>query len=429
MKFIRDQHDKVAPLFEKGGPFEKFYPAWEAHDTLLFTPGIVTKAASHIRDALDQKRMMIAVVVALLPCFLMAMLNTGYQANFATAAGATPLADWHSLIYTTIGFEYASIGDEVLLFSLSNFILGVIFFLSVYITTLAVGGTAELIICLIRKHPVTEGFLVTSALFPLICPATIPLWQVALGILFGVVIGKEIFGGVGMNILNPALTARAFLFFAYPTGISGMTPWLPFDTENVSAIAGKANLPDANSGATYLAMFADDSAVSGFDFSVASADWFSAFYGLIPGSMGETSALACLLGAIVLIASKIASWRTMVGIVVGTVIMAVLLNQVGANDGVDTILDVPYHWHMITGGWAFGAVFMATDPVSSPFTNRGRWVYGIFIGILVVLVRCVNPAYPEGMMLAILFMNMFAPLADHFVVQANIKRRLARSAA
>jgi len=429
MKFIRDQHDKVAPLFEKGGKLEKFYPMWEAHDTLLFTPGIVTKAASHIRDALDQKRMMITVVVALLPCFIMAMFNTGYQANVATAAGAAALNDWHTAIYQALGFIYASAGSQVSLFSLSNFVLGAIFFLPVYITTLAVGGIAEVAICIIRRHSVTEGFLVTSALFPLICPPTIPLWQVALGILFGVVIGKEIFGGVGMNILNPALTARAFLFFAYPTGISGMTPWLPFDTSNVAAVAGKAGLPDANSGAIYLAMFADDTAVGGFDFAFGSIDWSIAFYGLVPGSMGETSALACLIGAVILIASKIASWRTMAGVVVGTVIMSLILNQVGANDGVNTILDVPFYWHMVTGGWALGTVFMATDPVSSPFTDKGKWVYGVLIGILVVLIRCVNPAYPEGMMLAILFMNMFAPLADHFVVQANINRRLARSVA
>jgi Na+-transporting NADH:ubiquinone oxidoreductase subunit B len=434
MKFIRDQHDKIAPLFEEGGKLEKLHPVWEAHDTLLFTPGLVTKAASHIRDALDQKRMMITVVVALLPCFLMAMFNTGYQANVATAAGALPLADWHTDIYQLLGFNYATLesvqlNGSVRLFSLSNFVLGAIFFLPVYITTLAVGGLAEVAICIVRRHSVTEGFLVTSALFPLICPPTIPLWQVGIGILFGVVIGKEIFGGVGMNILNPALTARAFLFFAYPTGISGMTPWLPFDTSNVAAVAGKAGLPDANSGATYLAMFADDSAVSGFDFALGSIDWATAFYGLVPGSMGETSALACLIGAVILIASKIASWRTMAGVVIGTVIMSVILNKVGAADEAKTILDVPFHWHMVTGGWALGADFMATDPVSSPFTDKGKWTYGIFIGILVVLIRCVNPAYPEGMMLAILFMNMFAPLADHFVVQANINRRMARSAA
>jgi len=431
MKFIRDMHDKVAPNFEKGGKFEKFHPAWEAHDTLLFTPGLVTKAASHIRDALDQKRMMITVVVALLPCFLMAMFNTGYQANMAMAAGAAPLADWHYAIYTALGFKAEAGIAQPSFWAIQNMILGAIFFLPVYITTLAVGGLAEVAICIIRKHPVTEGFLVTSALFPLILPPTIPLWQVALGILFGVVIGKEIFGGVGMNILNPALTARAFLFFAYPAGISGMAPWLAFDTTNVSDIAGKAGLPDANSGATYLSYMADPNAIKPTLYNGLNGEWMEAFYGLVPGSMGETSALACLIGAMILIASKIASWRTMAGIVVGTIATALLLNQIGASGdhaSITNMLDVPFYWHMVTGGWAFGAVFMATDPVSSPFTDKGKLVYGLLIGVLVVLVRCVNPAYPEGMMLAILFMNMFAPLADHFVVQANIKRRLARDA-
>ena len=431
MKFIRDMHDKVAPNFEKGGKFEKFHPAWEAHDTLLFTPGLVTKAASHIRDALDQKRMMITVVVALLPCFLMAMFSTGYQANMAMAAGAAPLADWHYAIYTALGFKAEAGIAQPSFWAIQNMILGAIFFLPVYITTLAVGGLAEVAICIIRKHPVTEGFLVTSALFPLILPPTIPLWQVALGILFGVVIGKEIFGGVGMNILNPALTARAFLFFAYPAGISGMAPWLAFDTTNVSDIAGKAGLPDSSSGATYLSYMADPSAIKSTIYNGLTPEWMEAFYGLIPGSMGETSALACLIGAIILIASKIASWRTMAGIVVGTIATALLLNQIGASGehaSITNMLDVPFYWHMVTGGWAFGAVFMATDPVSSPFTDKGKLVYGLLIGVLVVLVRCVNPAYPEGMMLAILFMNMFAPLADHFVVQANIKRRLARDA-
>ena len=428
MKFIRDMHDKVAPNFEKGGKFEKFHPAWEAHDTLLFTPGLVTKAAAHIRDALDQKRMMITVVVAMLPCFFMAMMNTGYIANSAVAAGAAPLDDWHSMLYNLM-FSYANKGDTVSFFSLSNFILGAIFFLPVYITTLAVGGLAEVAICIVRKHPVTEGFLVTSALFPLILPPTIPLWQVGLGILFGVVIGKEIFGGVGMNILNPALTARAFLFFAYPSGISGQNPWLPFNPTNVADIARGAGLPDASSGATYLSMFADDKAIEGFNFTFMSIKWSNAFWGMVPGSMGETSAFACLLGAVVLIMSKIGSWRTMLGIILGTIATSLLLNAFGDSGeqaGITNMLDIPFYWHMVIGGWALGTVFMATDPVSSPFTDTGKLIYGFFIGFLVVLVRCVNPAYPEGMMLAILFMNMFAPLVDHFIVQANIKRRLAR---
>ena len=424
MKFLRDMNDKMAPMFNKGGKLEKLYPLFEAHDTGSFTPGLVTKTASHIRDALDQKRMMIAVVFALLPCFLMAMFNTGYQANVATAAGAAPLADWHSSLYTMF-FSYAAAGTDVGFFSLQNLVLGAIFFLPVYITTLAVGGLAEVVVCVIRKHPITEGFLVTSALFPLILPATIPLWQVALGILFGVVIGKEIFGGVGMNILNPALTARAFLFFAYPAQISGDGPWLPYIKGDVAVAA----LPDASSGATYLSLMASGSIESyAGDFALGGAKWMDAFYGLVPGSMGETSVLACLIGATILIVTKVASWRTMLGIVLGTAATALLLNGIAGPDSTP-MLSMPWYWHFVVGGWAFGAVFMATDPVSSPFTEKGKFIYGLFIGFMVVLIRCINPAYAEGMMLAILFMNMFSPLIDHFIVQGNIKRRLQRDVA
>lgn len=432
MKALRDIHDKIAPNFEHGGKFEKLHPLWEAHDTLLFTPGIVTRAASHIRDALDQKRMMITVVVALIPCFIMAMFNTGFQANAALSAGAGPLLnsagelEWHYWLFNTIlGFETASMGDSVSFLTLDNFILGALFFLPIYITTLAVGGLAEVAICIIRKHPVTEGFLVTSALFPLILPATIPLWQVGLGILFGVIIGKEIFGGVGMNILNPALTARAFLFFAYPAQISGDGPWLPFNMNSVSEIA---SMPDGVSGATYLSVMASESDGMANALSYTDPGWMDSFLGMVPGSMGETSALACLIGAIILIVAKVASWRTMLGVTVGTIVMALILNAFATPEG-NPMLSIPFWWHFVVGGWAFGMVFMATDPVSSPFTETGRFIYGLFIGALVVLIRCVNPAYAEGMMLAILFMNMFAPLVDHFIVQSNIKRRLQRDAA
>ena len=442
MKFLRDMNDKMAPMFNKGEKLERLYPLFEAHDTGSFTPGLVTKSASHIRDALDQKRMMIAVVFALLPCFLMAMFNTGYQANVATSAGATALQDWHTSLYQLIGFSYAQAGTEVGFFSVSNFVLGAIFFLPVYITTLAVGGLAEVAICIIRKHPITEGFLVTSALFPLILPATIPLWQVALGILFGVVIGKEIFGGVGMNILNPALTARAFLFFAYPAQISGDVPWLPYNVDSISSgisalpnpmmtEGGVLNAADATSSATYLSLAANpESTINWSDSSMAmfGSEWMNAFYGLVPGSMGETSVLACLIGAAILIVTKIASWRTMLGITLGTAATALLLNGIATPDSTP-MLSMPWYWHFVVGGWAFGAVFMATDPVSSPFTEKGKFIYGLFIGFMVVLIRCVNPAYAEGMMLAILFMNMFSPLIDHFIVQGNIKRRLQRDVA
>ena len=446
MKALRKIFEENEHHFEKGGKFEKLHPFFEANYTIFFTPGLVTKGFAHVRDALDQKRMMIMVVLALLPCFLMAMFNTGYQANNALANGALVLGeyangkvslDWHYQIYQALGFAtYSDTGlllnasKDVSFFSLDNFVLGAIFFLPVYIVTLVVGGHAEVAICCIRKHPVTEGFLVTSALFPLILPATIPLWQVALGILFGVVIGKEIFGGVGMNILNPALTARAFLFFAYPAEISGDNAWLPFHVKGTDFASMTTQvIPDSTSGATYLSLMANpEYTMSTESLMLGSEAWMDAFLGMVPGSMGETSALACLLGAILLVVTKIASWRTMVGCAVGTVFMALILNGF-ASEGGNPMLAVPFYWHFVVGGWAFGAIFMATDPVSSPFTESGKFIYGFFIGLMVVLIRCVNPAYAEGMMLAILFMNMFSPLIDHFFVQSNIKRRLERDAA
>ena len=471
MKFLRKALDQQAHHFEHGGKFERLHPIWEAQDTILFTPGLVTDGSSHVRDGLDQKRMMIMVVLAMLPCFLVAMFNTGYQANVATAAGVSPIADWHDLIYSSIlGFSYAAAGDTVSFLSISNFVLGAIYFIPIYVVTLAAGGIAETIFCVVRKHPITEGFLVTSALFALIVPATLPLWQAALGIIFGVVIGKEIFGGVGMNILNPALTGRAFLFFAYPAQISGDGPWLPYkvfcgETEpectdaltTIPTTTGDAttaivdssaslipSLPDpaylvtegaaavdGMSGATYLSLAANTSKPIDWaheKMAFMGSEWMDSFLGMIPGSMGETSALACLIGAIVLVACKIGSWRTMVGCVIGTIVMATILNALPESFE-NPMLRVPFWWHFVIGGWAIGAVFMATDPVSSPFTEKGKLAYGICIGILVVLIRCINPAYAEGMMLAILFMNMFSPLLDHFVVQANIKRRMQRDAA
>jgi Na+-transporting NADH:ubiquinone oxidoreductase subunit B len=406
MQFVRDALDKAAPLFEEGGKFHNFHAFYEAPDTLLFTPGEVTKGSTHIRDGMDLKRMMVTVVAALMPCVLMALYNTGYQANVAVqiAGEAAIRDDWNTMVFQLLGYMPGDPGDH-----LSNLLYGALYFLPVWITTFVVGGHVEMANAVIRKHEVNEGFLVTGFLFPLICPPTIPLWQVALGIAFGVIVGKEIFGGTGMNVLNPALTGRAFLFFAYPAQISGDAVWIA------------ANNTDSFSGATWLGRAAaEPNALDGLA-------WMDAFGGLIPGSMGETSALACLLGAGVLIATRVGSWRTMLGVVIGTVVMALALNAVGSET--NPMFDMPFWWHMVLGGWAFGAVFMATDPVSSAFTNTGRLLYGLGIGVVVVLIRVVNPAYPEGMMLAILFMNLFAPLFDHFVVQANINRRLARNGA
>ncbi len=409
MKILRNFLDSQEPLFKKGGPLEALYPFYEANDTLLYTPGEVTKGDVHVRDALDLKRMMITVVVALLPCVAMAFYNTGYQANlFVGEHGATPLHNWQEAVYMALGFAY----DHTSV--VANIVHGAIYFVPIFAVTFLIGGHIEVAFALARKHEINEGFLVTGFLFPLTLPPTIPLWQVAIGIAFGVIIGKEIFGGTGMNVLNPALTARAFLFFAYPAQISGDQPWIAADV---------ATLPDTISGATYLAQAAQPGSTVVTEAAFGGDLWMSHFTGFIPGSMGETSTLACLFGAFILIVSQVGSWRTMFGVAVGTFIMASLLNFIGSDT--NAMFGIPYYWHYVLGSWAFGTVFMATDPVSSAFTDRGKLIYGFFIGVLVVLVRVVNPAYPEGMMLAILFMNMFAPFIDDFFVQANIKRRAA----
>lgn len=406
MKFLRDLQEKQRPLFEKGGKLEKLYPLFEANDTFLFTPGEVTHGASHVRDGIDLKRMMIIVVVALLPCMAMAMYNTGYQAHLAVEGGAGVWPGWQTSAFDAIGLPHDSTNF------LSCIVYGALFFLPVYIITLAAGGFWEVLFAIVRKHDVNEGFLVTSALFPLVLPPTIPLWQVALGISFGVVVGKEIFGGTGMNIFNPALVSRAFLFFAYPAQISGDKVWIAAQTS-----------ADGYSGATWLAQTAE----KGLGVLQTDLGWWHAFLGLEPGSMGETSAFFALLGAIVLILTGVGSWRTMAGCLLGSFAMSLTLNLIGSDT--NPFFGVPFYWHWVIGSFAFAAVFMATDPVSSAFTDRGKWLYGIGIGFMGILVRVLNPAYPEGWMLAILFMNMFAPLIDHFVVKGNIKRRLARSAA
>lgn len=404
MDFLRKILDRLEPTFSKGSEFESLYPLYEAADTIHFSPLDRAKGTAHVRDGLDLKRLMLTVVAALIPCVLWALYNTGYQAAVAVEGAATRLDTWQDIIFYDMLRMTADSTDVI-----GCVIHGAIYFVPVYVTGLAVGGIIEATFAIVRKHEITEGFLVTSLLFPLTLPPTIPLWQVALGIAFGVVIGKEVFGGVGMNVLNPALTGRAFLFFAYPAQISGDQVWIAAD--NLAA--------DGYSGATYLAQAAE----SGLD-TLTNEVWWNGFFGLVPGSMGETSAFCALLGAGILIFTQIGSWRTMAGVFVGTVAMAGLLNWVGSET--NPMFAVPWHFHVVLGGWAFGTVFMATDPVSSAFTERGKLIYGFGIGVMVILVRVVNPAYPEGMMLAILFMNIFAPLIDHYFVQANIKRRQAR---
>lgn len=399
---LRSILDNLAPHFEKGGKYEKMYPLYEAIDTGLFSPPNVTNNTSHVRDGIDLKRIMITVWACTFPALFFGMYNIGLQANEAIAAGAgMPVEGWRGALIALLGggtHDASSIWD--------NIVYGAMHFLPVYAVTFIVGGFWEVLFATVRKHEVNEGFFVTSILFALILPPNIPLWQVALGISFGVVIGKEIFGGTGKNFLNPALTGRAFLFFAYPANMSGNSVW---------------TAADGFSGATALGRAAE----GGVDTITADGiTWLDAFFGTIQGSMGETSTLAILLGGVVLMTMGIASWRIVLGVFGGMVATSLLFNAVGSDT--NPMFALPFYWHLVVGGFAFGMIFMATDPVSASMTNKGKFFFGALIGFMVVMIRVVNPAFPEGMMLAILFANLFAPLIDHFVVQANIKRRVAR---
>jgi len=406
MKALRSRLDRIAPHFEKGGRYERFYPLWEAADTFFYTPPQVTRGAAHVRDALDLKRMMMLVVIATLPCVFMAMFNTGLQANLAIdPAKAAQLEGWRHDLLRLLGVGYSPQSW------LANIVHGALYFLPLYILTMVVGLSWEVLFAVVRKVEVNEGFFVTGMLFPLILPPTTPLWQAAIAISFGVVLAKEVFGGTGMNFVNPALAARAFLFFAYPASMSGDKVW-------TAVPPGSA--VDGYSGATLLAQMRQLST----PFEDAGLSWWNAFIGLEPGSMGETSALACLIGALIIAFTGVGSWRTMVSMAIGTVAMSLLFNAIGS--ATNPWFAVPFWWHMVLGGWAFAAAFMATDPVTSPFSNAGKWVYGILIGALVVLIRVVNPAYPESVMLVILFMNVMAPLIDHVFVRANVRRRQRR---
>ena len=394
---LRRLFDSVGTHFEKGGKLEKLYPLYEMIDTFIYTPGDTTKGSVHVRDALDLKRMMVTVAWALGPVILFAIYNTGLQANTVLAAAKATPEGWRASVLTAMGLGF----DPYNL--CHNFFHGALYFVPIFLVTNLVGGFWEALFATVRKHEINEGFLVTGLLFPLTLPATIPLWQVAIGITFGVVVGKEIFGGTGKNFLNPALTARAFLFFAYPAEISGDAVWVAVD---------------GHTGATAL------SQVASGGMKALTYSFEDALFGLIPGSMGETSALTILLGGIFLVATGIGSWRIMLSMTVATVLVAFLLNTIGSDT--NPMFALPPHWHLVLGGFAFGAVFMATDPVSAAMTLKGQYFYGALIGAMVVLVRVINPAFPEGVMLAILFANCFAPLIDWFVVNAHIKKRRLR---
>ncbi len=396
--------DRQRPAFSKGGRYERFAVLYEVIDGFLFTPSTVALNAPHIRDGLDLKRLMVYVDVAVIPCVVMALYNTGFQANTAMAAmGIEEIPNWRGSVLSVLGIGYDPSSIWQCMWH------GLVYFLPIYIVTLVFGGLWEVVFAAIRNHEVNEGFLVTSLLFMLTLPPGIPLWQVAVGISFGVVVGKEVFGGTGKNFLNPALVGRAFLFFANPAQISGDSVWTAVD---------------GFTGATPLTL-----GVAGGVQAIQDAGitWTQSFLGTIQGSLGSTSTLACLLGAIFLIYTRVASWRIMSGVFLGMVGTSLLFNAFAGPDNPG--YGLPWYWHMALGGFAFGTVFMATCPISASMTNAGRWIYGVLIGFMTVLIRVANPAYPEGIMLAILFGNVFAPLIDYGVIQANIRRRVARQTA
>jgi Na+-transporting NADH:ubiquinone oxidoreductase subunit B len=398
---LRTMLDGIEHHFESGGKLSKFYALYEAADTLFYTPGKVTTSASHVRDAVDLKRIMITVwLCAFFPMFA-GMYHVGLQANLAMdQMGIEALSGWRGWLLELVAAYDAGNWWDCMIY-------GAVFYIPIYATTFVVGAFWEILFATQRGHEINEGFFVTSILFSLTLPASIPLWQVAVGISFGIVIGKEIFGGTGKNFLNPALTGRAFLYFAYPAQLSGDAVWTAVD---------------GFSGATALGI----AALNGMEGVLASGmTWTDAFLGKMQGSMGETSTLAIFIGGFFLLLTRTAAWRIVLGVFMGMVGMSLLFNGIGSET--NPMFSMPWYWHLVLGGFAFGMMFMATDPVSASMTNTGKWFYGGLIGVMAVLIRVINPAFPEGIMLAILFANLFAPLIDWFVVQANIKRRLARN--
>jgi Na+-transporting NADH:ubiquinone oxidoreductase subunit B len=391
MNFLRKIFAESGKLVEKGKPLSWAYPVWEAADTIFFSTNKQTSSGPHIRDNMDIKRTMFFVVLALIPCYIFGAYNIGYLNSLALDIERSLLA---------------------------NTIFGLTYVLPILIVTFVAGAICELTFAIIRKHEVNEGFLVSCALIPLTMPPDVPLWQVFMGTSFGIIIGKEIFGGVGTNVFNPALTARAFMYFAFPTKISGDKVWAvgPDGYSGATALAIPANPVEYDTASNLFA------ASTQFDFSL-----LNMFWGLIPGSIGETNKVLIIGGALFLIYCGIASWRIIMSSVIGLVLTAFLFNLL-AGFSTNAMLTITPLQHLLIGSFLFGTVFMATEPVTSSHTNTGRWIYGFLIGVLTVIIRSINPAYPEGVMLAILIMNMFAPLIDYYVIQSNIKMRLARNA-
>jgi Na+-transporting NADH:ubiquinone oxidoreductase subunit B len=401
--WLRSINESIKPKFMHGGAQAKWFPIYDAIENFIFSSTNKTTNPIHVRDSIDIQRIMVIVWLAAFPAMFFGMYNIGNQTlEYLTLVGSTNTNDWHHVLINLVGYSNDSF--------ITKMWIGAVYFVPIYAVTFAVGILWEILFAVVRKHEINEGLFVSSILFALSCPPDLPLWQAAMGITFGIVIGKEVFGGTGKNFLNPALTGRAFLYFAYPSQLSGDKVW-------IAGLSDTGITPEGFSGATPLGYAAED----GLQGLSDNFSWFDALIGNIPGSVGETSVIAIGIAAIILLATGVASYRIILGTFIGMIVMSSILNIVGSDT--NPMFQVPWYWHFVIGSFAFGLVFMATEPVSGSGTNAGRWIYGALIGVTVVLIRVVNPAFPEGMMLAILFANLFAPVIDHMVVSNNIAKR------
>ena len=401
--WLRSINESIKPKFMHGGAQAKWFPIYDAIENFIFSSTNKTTNPIHVRDSIDIQRIMVIVWLAAFPAMFFGMYNIGNQTlDYLTLVGSANTNDWHHVLINLVGYSNDSF--------ITKMWIGAVYFVPIYAVTFAVGILWEILFAVVRKHEINEGLFVSSILFALSCPPDLPLWQAAMGITFGIVIGKEVFGGTGKNFLNPALTGRAFLYFAYPSQLSGDKVW-------IAGLSDTGITPEGFSGATPLGYAAED----GLQGLSDNFSWFDALIGNIPGSVGETSVIAIGIAAVILLATGVASYRIILGTFIGMIVMSSILNIVGSDT--NPMFQVPWYWHFVIGSFAFGLVFMATEPVSGSGTNAGRWIYGALIGVTVVLIRVVNPAFPEGMMLAILFANLFAPVIDHMVVSNNIAKR------
>ena len=401
--WLRSINESIKPKFMHGGAQAKWFPIYDAIENFIFSSTNKTTNPIHVRDSIDIQRIMVIVWLAAFPAMFFGMYNIGNQTlDYLTLVGSANTNDWHHVLINLVGYSNDSF--------ITKMWIGAVYFVPIYAVTFAVGILWEILFAVVRKHEINEGLFVSSILFALSCPPDLPLWQAAMGITFGIVIGKEVFGGTGKNFLNPALTGRAFLYFAYPSQLSGDKVW-------IAGLSDTGITPEGFSGATPLGYAAED----GLQGLSDNFSWFDAMIGNIPGSVGETSVVAIGIAAVILLATGVASYRIILGTFIGMIVMSSILNIVGSDT--NPMFQVPWYWHFVIGSFAFGLVFMATEPVSGSGTNAGRWIYGALIGVTVVLIRVINPAFPEGMMLAILFANLFAPVIDHMVVSNNIAKR------